>query len=135
MLTKPHIITALLRRRGDAHGVAAEGSTDFKHLPTKMNLPLLLDPAHRDPRVILNRRQRLGIGPQAGLIPLRRDRQLQGFMRAVVIIDLPPLILPVVVATLIAVILLVAYWESINKRLDPFAFLARQKFLHFLHSI
>ena len=45
---------------------------------------------------------------RARLIPTRRDRQLQGFMRAVVIIDLPPLILPVVVATLIAVILLVA---------------------------
>ena len=60
MVTKPHVITAFFRRGDEAHWAAAEGSTDGKHVSAKMNLPLLLDLAHNDARVILNRWQDFG---------------------------------------------------------------------------
>ena len=90
MVTEAHVIDPVLLGWDQAYRVASEGATDFKHLSLKMDFAFLLDLADGDTRVILNRRQDLGIGAQAGLIPRRRDRQLQRLMRAVVIIHLPP---------------------------------------------
>jgi hypothetical protein len=90
MVTEAYFIDPVLLGWGEANWVAPEGPTDFKHLPPKMDLPLLLHVPDDHACVLGNRRQRLGIAAQTRLIPTGGHRQRQRLMRAVMIIDLAP---------------------------------------------
>ena len=61
MVTEAHVIDPVLLGWDQADRVASEGATDFKHLSLKMDFAFLLNFADGDPRVVLNRRQALGI--------------------------------------------------------------------------
>lgn len=56
-----------------------------------MDHPFLLNFPHRCPVIIVNKGQRLRIGPQTGLVTAGGDGQPQGLMRTIVIIDHAPL--------------------------------------------
>ena len=92
MVTEVDIKLAISVNGSQGNRVTLQGATDGKQPPLEVHHPFVLHLADQIIRTVLNRRQGVRKGTGTGLIAADRHGHVQGLMRTLPVVHLPPLI-------------------------------------------